>query len=181
MKRIICSGFGGQGVLTTGLLLAYALHQNGQNITWYPSYGSEMRGGTANCMIKASDDEIASPFVQEIDILITLNEPAITKFESKIAPNGYLFVNASLVHERTYRDDIHVIPIDTKELAARSNNPKGDNIAMLGAVLKATQILPLEAFESSMVKFFDDKGKGKFNHLNVSSLHSGYNEVSATV
>ncbi len=176
-QRIICSGFGGQGVLTMGLLLAYGLHKNGQNITWYPSYGSEMRGGTANCMIKASDDEIASPFVGEIDILITLNEPAIAKFESKVAPNGYLFVNSSLVHNRIYREDIHVIPIDTKELGHLSNNPKGDNIAMLGAVLKETQIISLDSFEKAMIKFFEDKGKGKFNDLNVSSLHAGYNGV----
>lgn len=173
-KRIICSGFGGQGVLTMGLLLAYGLHKNGQNITWYPSYGSEMRGGTANCMIKASDDEIASPFVGDIDILITLNEPAIAKFESKVVPNGYMFVNSSLVHKRTYREDINVVLIDTKELAALSHNPKGDNIAMLGAVLKATDLISLDAFEKALVKFFEDKGKGKFNELNVKSLHAGY-------
>lgn len=174
LQRIICSGFGGQGVLTTGLLLAYALNKNGHRITWYPSYGSEMRGGTANCMIKASDEEIASPFVKEIDILITLNEPAIVKFEESIVPGGYLFVNSSIVHDREYRSDINVIQVDTKELAQKANNPKGDNIAMLGAVLKTTQLLNLSDFELSMGQYFKEKGKEAFAEINRQALISGY-------
>lgn len=175
---IICSGFGGQGVLTTGLLMAYGFHHNGKNITWYPSYGSEMRGGTANCMVKASDSDIASPYVKKIDILVTLNEPAITKFESQVVPGGFLFVNASLVDDdRSYRDDINVIKVDTEKLAEKAGNPKGANIAMIGAVLKKTGILTFDEYNNAMTKYFTDKGKAKFNDLNTAALKAGYDSI----
>lgn len=175
---IICSGFGGQGVLTTGLLLANAFHQQGKNITWYPSYGSEMRGGTANCMVKESDEEIPSPYVKEIDVLITLNEPAIIKFEKQVVPGGYLFVNASLVPEdRQYRDDIHVVKVDTASLAKQAENPKGENIVMIGAVLKKTGLISLEDYEASMHKYFSDGGKGRFNDANSAALRLGFDSV----
>ncbi len=176
-QRIICSGFGGQGVLTMGLLLAYSLHKDGKKITWYPSYGSEMRGGTANCMVKYSDEDIASPFIKEADIVITLNEPAIAKFEDYLVPNGHLFVNASLVGERNYREDIHVHFVDTKKLAQAANNPKGENIAMLGAVLKAIPMLPVADFEEAIRKFFADRGKSAFHEANRNALYEGYNSL----
>lgn len=180
LTNIICSGFGGQGVLTTGLLLANALHRSGRKITWYPSYGSEMRGGTANCMVKASDEEIASPFVKDIDILITLNEPAINKFESRVREGGYLFVNASLVPEdKTYREDIRVIRVDTRALAEEASNPKGENIAMIGAVLQATGILPLAEYDEAMSAYFSAHGKGKFNEANSRALKLGYESAVA--
>lgn len=175
---IICSGFGGQGVLTTGLLMAYAFHHNGKNITWYPSYGSEMRGGTANCMVKASDNDIASPYVKKIDILITLNEPAISKFEKQIVPGGYLFVNASLVDDdRGYRNDIHVIKVDTEKLAEAVGNPKGANIAMIGAVLKKTGILTFEEYNKAMTQYFTEKNKAKFNKKNTAALKAGFDSI----
>ena len=105
MVEMICAGFGGQGVLTTGLILAEAGMKLGMNVLWYPSYGSEMRGGTANCTIKFSDKEIASPCAKKIDILMAMNAPAIDKFESSLRPGGLLLVNSSLVHEREYRDE----------------------------------------------------------------------------
>lgn len=178
LKRIVCSGFGGQGILTTGILIAYAGFRNDYKITWYPSYGSEMRGGTANCIVKLSDEEIASPYVQEIDILLTLNEPAIDKFEPKMAEGGWLFVNAPLVNpERTYRGDINVVKVDAKGLAAKAGNPKGANIAMLGAVLKTTALFSLETYETAMTGYFTEKGKEKFNALNSLALHHGYDSV----
>ena len=176
--EIICSGFGGQGVLTTGMLMAYAFHRSGKNITWYPSYGSEMRGGTANCMVKASDSEIASPYVKNIDILVTLNEPAITKFEGQIKYGGHLFVNASLVpDDREYREDINVTKVDTEALAAEVNNPKGANIAMIGAMLKKTHILSFDAYNDAMTKYFSDKGKSAFTAKNTAALKAGYDFV----
>lgn len=181
LTNIICSGFGGQGVLTTGLLLANAFHRSGKRITWYPSYGSEMRGGTANCMVKASDEEIPSPFVKDIDILITLNEPAINKFESRISKGGFLFVNASLVPaDKVYREDINVIRVDTRSLAEKADNPKGENIAMIGAVLKSTGILSLDEYDDAMKAYFTGHGKGKFNDANCRALMYGY-ESAETV
>ena len=178
LKRIVCSGFGGQGILTTGILIAQAGFKNNYQITWYPSYGSEMRGGTANCIVKLSDEEIASPYVQGIDILLTLNEPAIDKFEPKVAPGGWLFVNSSLVNpDRTYRHDINVVKVDAEDLAAQAGNSKGANIAMLGAVLKTTGLFSLEAYETAMTNYFTDKGKEKFNRLNSLALRHGYDSV----
>lgn len=176
MTEIICAGFGGQGVLTTGLLIAYAGHNAGNKITWYPSYGSEMRGGTANCTVKISDEEIASPYAKGIDILLTLNEPAIDKFENQVKKGGYLFVNSSMVDsKKVYRDDINVIKVDTNYLAQKANNPKGANIVMIGAALKETEFLTFVQFEEAMNKYFTEKGKAKFNDLNVAALTEGYN------
>ena len=110
MVEIICSGFGGQGVLVAGMILADAGMEEGKHVTWYPSYGSEMRGGTANCNIKMDDKEIPSPYCHDIDILYTLNDAAIDKFESQIKPGGILLVNSSLVRpERKFRHDVTVI------------------------------------------------------------------------
>lgn len=178
LQQIICSGFGGQGVLTTGMLIAFAGHHSGNIITWYPSYGSEMRGGTANCMIKISDEEIASPYVKEIDILITLNDPAITKFEASVKPGGWLFANSALVDEnRTFRDDINVVKVDAEKLAEEAGNPKGANIALVGAVLKKTGFLTYEQYRDAMNRYFTDKGKAKFNELNEKALLAGYNSL----
>lgn len=178
MTEIICAGFGGQGILTTGMMLIYAGMDLGKNVCWYPSYGSEMRGGTANCNVKISDGKIASPYCKNIDILFTMNGPAIDKFESIIKPGGYLFVNSSIVNdERNYRDDITVIKIPTMELAAKVENPKGPNIVMLGALIKATGIFGKSEFSNAMCKYFENKGKGKYNAKNVEAFEAGYNEV----
>ena len=136
MVEMICAGFGGQGVLTTGLILAEAGMKLGMNVLWYPSYGSEMRGGTANCTVKFSDKEIASPCAKKIDILMGMNAPAIDKFESSLRPGGLLLVNSSLVHEREYRDDIRVVKVPMTEIAAEHENPRGANIVMIGAIIK---------------------------------------------
>ena len=120
MVEMICAGFGGQGVLTTGLILAEAGMKLGMNVLWYPSYGSEMRGGTANCTVKFSDKEIASPCAKKIDILMGMNAPAIDKFESSLRPGGLLLVNSSLVHEREYRDDIRVVKVPRSRRSTRT-------------------------------------------------------------
>lgn len=180
LTQMICAGFGGQGILTTGILIANGAFKSGNKITWYPSYGSEMRGGTANCTIKISDGEdIASPYAKKLDILLGMSSPAIAKFEDRIKPGGYLFVNSSIVEDdRKYRDDIHVIKVDTNELAKEAENPKGANIAMIGVILNVTGLIPLESFENSIIKYFTDKGKAKFNDANVRALRVGYNSVN---
>lgn len=178
MKEMIFAGFGGQGVLTSGLIAINAAMMNGENLTWYPSYGSEMRGGTANCNVKISDDEIASPYCKAVDILFTMNEPAIEKFEDMVKPGGYLFVNSSLVGEdRAYRDDVKVVKVDATDLAAQVKNAKGSNIVMLGALMKATGLYEKDFFMDVMCKFFEDKGKGKFNPKNIEAFEAGYAAV----
>ena len=112
MTEIICSGFGGQGVLVAGMILADSGMEAGKNVTWYPSYGAEMRGGTAGCNVVISDEEIASPFCREVDILLTMNETAVDHYEKQLRPGGLLLVNSSIVHaDRTYRDDVTCIKV----------------------------------------------------------------------
>ena len=128
MTEIICSGFGGQGVLVAGMILADAGMEDGKNVTWYPSYGSEMRGGTANCNIKISEEEIPSPYCHQLDILYTLNDAAIDKFESQVRPGGILLVNSSLARkDRVYRDDIQVIKVPATDIANELGNARGTN------------------------------------------------------
>jgi len=159
MVEMICAGFGGQGVLTTGLILAEAGMKLGMNVLWYPSYGSEMRGGTANCTIKFSDKEIASPCAKKIDILMGMNAPAIDKFESSLRSGGLLLVNSSLVHEREYRDDIRVVKVPMTEIAAEHENPKGANIVMMGAMAANSDLFTEEDLERLINEFFEKKGK----------------------
>src|SRR5690606_32824504 len=145
---------------------------NGKNVTWIPSYGSEMRGGTANCNVKISDEEIASPFVKKIDVLIAMNAPAIDKFEKNIKPGGTLIVNSSLVKDREYRDDIKVIKVPATDIANNENNPKGQNIVVLGAFVRATNILDKDVFLKEMEDFF--AAKGKINPANRICFEKGY-------
>ena len=129
------------------------------NVLWYPSYGSEMRGGTANCTIKFSDKEIASPCAKKIDILMAMNAPAIDKFESSLRPGGLLLVNSSLVHEREYRDDIKVVKVPMTEIAAEHENPKGANIVMMGAMAANSDLFTEDDLERLTNEFFEKKGK----------------------
>lgn len=160
MVEIICAGFGGQGVLTTGLIVAHAAMMLDREVTWYPSYGSEMRGGTANCTIKIDDREIASPYSKHPDIVCALNAPAIDKFEGSMKPGGYLFVNTSLVTDkRVYRDDIHVVEVPMTEVAAQCENPKGANLVLLGAVAAHTGLFEVDVLDELVTAYFAKKGK----------------------
>ena len=172
---IVCAGFGGQGVLTAGLLLGSIANDRGQKITWFPSYGAEMRGGTANCTVKISDKNIGSPMTNHLDIAFTLNEPAIDKFENMIKPGGYLFVNSTIVDpDRKYRDDIRVIKVPASAEAERVGNNKGVNLIMLGALISVTGLFGKEEFEEGVCRYFEGKGKGKYNAKNVEALRAGY-------
>lgn len=133
-----------------------------------------MRGGTANCTIKISDEEIASPLAKEIDILVAMSAPAIDKFEANLRPGGYLFVNSSLVTDRKYRDDINVVEVNTTALAEEAKNPKGANIVMIGALIKRTGIMTFEGCSDAIEKYFTEHGKAKFNDANQAALKIGY-------
>ena len=173
-KEIICAGFGGQGVLTAGMLLINAGMEQDKNVLFYPSYGSEMRGGTANCTVKISDGLIASPVSKHPDILFTMNTPAIDKFEERLKPGGLLLVNSSIVPEdRTYRDDITVVKIPATDIAAEVKNPKGANLVMLGALAANSDLFSVEYMEEAIVSFFEKKGKGKYNEKNVACYRRG--------
>lgn len=160
MTEIICSGFGGQGVLVAGMILADSGMEAGKNVTWYPSYGAEMRGGTAGCNVVISDEEIASPFCAQVDILFTMNESAIDKYESKLRPGGLLLVNSSIVHaDKTYRDDVKVVKVPATDIANELGNPRGANIVMLGALAEAHPDFDGDYMCGAIDTYFAKKGK----------------------
>lgn len=172
MTEVICSGFGGQGVLVAGMILADAGMEQGKNITWYPSYGAEMRGGTANCSVKISDREIASPYCDRLNVLYTLNEASIDKFERLLVPGGVLLVNSSITRaDRVYRDDITVVKIPAADIAKQLENSRGTNIVMLGALAYASEHFDVEYMRSAIDHYFAKKGK--FNPKNAICFDRG--------
>lgn len=177
MTEIICAGFGGQGVLITGMILAYCGMQKGRHFTWYPSYGSEMRGGTANCNVKISEEEIASPYAKHLDILVSMNDVAIDKFEPAMKPGSVLVVNSSLLDEtRVFRDDIRVVKVPATKIASDLGNPRGTNIVMLGALCKETKLFEEDFMKHSIDEYFAKKGK--VNPKNSLCFDEGVKAVS---
>lgn len=160
MIEVICSGFGGQGVLVAGMILADAGMEDNKQVSWYPSYGFEMRGGAANCDVKISDGEIPSPYCLEPDVVYTLNEQAIDTYEGRLKPGGVLLVNSSLVPEgRTYRDDIKVVKVPATDIADELQNPRGTNIVMLGALACASEKYDEDKMRAAVEHYFAKKGK----------------------
>ena len=146
-EEIIISGFGGQGVLFAGQMLAYAAVEEGKHVTWRPSYGPEMRGGTAHCTVVISDDEIGSPLVRNPSAALVLNPPSMERYAPLVKPGGVLVVESALVSRRSERDDIREIRVPGKEIAERLHSPQVANMVLLGALAAATGIVSLEALE----------------------------------
>ncbi len=155
IEKIILAGFGGQGVLLIGQMLAYAAMYENKEVTWMPSYGPEMRGGTANCSVIISDSKkISSPIVTEATTVLAMNGPSLQKFEKDVVAGGKLFINASLIDEKSTRTDIDVYYVDCNEKATALGNPKVANIVALGALLKETGIVKPETIVKVMEKTF---------------------------
>ncbi len=170
--EIIISGFGGQGTLYAGQLLTYTAMDEGKQVTWIPSYGPEMRGGTANCTVIVSDTEIGSPFVQYPTAVLAMNLPSLDKYESLVAPGGYLVVNASLVNREVVRKDIHVLMIPANEIAREIGNERSANLVLLGGLIANKPILPLEALFQALEAHTTERMK-KFIPMNVEALKRG--------
>lgn len=170
----VIAGFGGQGVLFTGKVLVYSGLYEGKDVTCFPSYGPEMRGGTANCTAIVSDEEIGSPQVLNPTTVIVMNQPSLDKYENLVAENGYLVINTSLVNRKAKRDDIHVIEIPGTELAEEIGNPRLANCIMLGALAAKVDFLELSSLEKGVEKSLS-KGKKDLLELNISALHRGFN------
>ena len=141
--EIIVAGFGGQGVLFAGQLLAYAGMDEGKNVTWIPSYGPEMRGGTANCTVVVSDEEIGAALVLNPTGAIAMNRPSLDKYEELVKPGGVLVVNTSMVDRKTTRTDIKVIEVDANTIAENLGDKRMTNMVLLGALLGSLPVLPL--------------------------------------
>ena len=175
LNEIICAGFGGQGVLTAGKIIVYAAYKKGLKVTWFPSYGNEMRGGSANCNVVISDQRIASPYANHPDTLIELNCPATDRFEPMMKPGGYLFINSSLLDStREFRGDITLIKAPVTEIAQNLKNEHAANICMLGQWVKVLGMFSKEEFVRSMSEYFDQLGKGKYNAKNAEAFEAGY-------
>lgn len=171
--RCIFAGFGGQGIVSMGTLLAYAGMIANRHTTFFPAYGIAMRGGSANCTVIVSDDPVASPVVTDPDIVVVMNEVAFDFFEPSVAPGGRLFINTSLVSKRSCRQDIRQHDVPATRLAIEGGDIRMANMAMLGAVMKATGMLPIEPLVRAMARTFS----AKIQHLieqNRKVLELGY-------
>ncbi len=148
--EILIAGFGGQGVLFAGQLLAYAGLDEGKEVTWIPSYGPEMRGGTANCTVIIADEEIGSPIVRNPTAVIAMNLPSLDKYESLVKPGGVLIVNESMVDHGTSRKDITAVSVPANEIAEKIGDRRMTNMVLLGSLLANLKVLPLEAIEKAL-------------------------------
>ena len=144
-KRVIIAGSGGQGVLFFGKLLAYAAMIEGREVTCFPSYGAEMRGGTANCTVIISDCMIGSPVIRNPDVLVVMNEASYKRFLEKLLPGGVLVYDSSLIHSEIPRDDISVVKTPACGIASSLNCVQSANMAMIGAFIAATRILDIDS------------------------------------
>jgi 2-oxoglutarate ferredoxin oxidoreductase subunit gamma len=161
LHEIIISGFGGQGALFAGQLLAYGALEEGRHVTWIPSYGPEMRGGTANCTVIISDEEIGSPLVRNPSAAIVMNPPSFDRFEPLMKKGGVLVVNASLVQTPTQRTDLRWIPIQANEIAAELGTPQLANVVLLGALVAATGVLKFETLDKVLEEHISARHRDK--------------------
>ena len=172
-KQILIAGFGGQGILFSGKFLAYEGLIDGKEVSWLPSYGPEMRGGTANCSIILSDTKIGSPIVDQPDILIAMNAPSFDKYINEVRPGGKVFVDSSLIEKKSERDDVEVYYIPATKLASEKELPGLANMIMLGLMIKHTDIIPLENIDKAMQKVVPAKKQNLFD-LNKKAIQLGY-------
>lgn len=148
--EIVVAGFGGQGVLFAGQVLAYAAMDSGKHVTWFPSYGPEMRGGTANCTVIVADEDIGSPTVRHPKAVVCLNLPSLDKYEALVAPQGVLVLNRSLINRSVERGDVRVVETPANELAETLGDRRLMNSVMLGALIEATGVLTMDAIKAAL-------------------------------
>lgn len=155
--EIIMSGFGGQGIMLMGQLITYAGMLDNKNVSWIPSYGPEMRGGTAYCSVIVSDEPIGAPIVTEPNIVVAMNLPSLDRFEPNILPGGTLLINSSLIEREAKRSDLKVFRIPANDIAAELGNPKVTNMVVLGAIVAATSVVNSESVIKAFAKIFAKK------------------------
>ncbi len=172
-KEILIAGFGGQGVLFAGQVLAYAAMDIGREVTWFPSYGPEMRGGTANCTVVIADEEIGSPLVKYPPAVIALNLPSFDKYEELVQPGGVLVVNQSMVDRKAARDDITVLYIPGNEIAEETGDRRLLNMVMTGALLAAFPVMSLDDAKAALKAHLPAKHQ-KLIPNNYAAMDKGY-------
>ncbi|GAB4574009.1 MAG: 2-oxoacid:acceptor oxidoreductase family protein [Anaerolineae bacterium] len=171
-EAIIFAGFGGQGVLFAGQLLAYAAMHEGKHVTWIPSYGPEMRGGTANCTVVVSDEPIGAPLVSRPSIAVVFNNPSMLKYRDLVKPGGLLVVNSSIVEAETDREDIRVVRIPATETANQLGEVRLTNMVLCGALLAARPVVTVDTLRETIT----DKLPVRKQHLldlNLQAISKG--------
>ena len=173
-KSFIIAGFGGQGVMVMGQLLSYtACETTDKYITYFPSYGAEMRGGTANCYVVVSDEPVGAPKVSQADYVVCLNDPSMARFRNAVVPGGTIFVNCSVVTLGAEREDVHVVKVDAGSIAIELGNPKVLNLVMTGAIIGYTEVLPAENVLQTAFKKLGSK-RPELNPINEAAFRRGY-------
>ena len=180
-ERLIFAGFGGQGVMSMGQMIAYAGMIENKHVTWCPSYGPEMRGGTANCSVVVSDELVGSPIVShDATAAVIMNLPSLTKFEKDVLPNGVLLINSSLIEKKASRNDIRVAYVEANKIAGDIGNPKAANMVMLGALLTLQNIVSFDSIQQAFFKVFGERKK-EFLPGNEKALNAGRDAVKNLV
>ena len=173
MVKTIFAGFGGQGVLMMGFTLAHGAMSAGYHVTFLPAYGAEVRGGTANCTVAVSDEEIASPIASKPDHLVVLNAPSLYTFQNRVVPGGFIFLNSSIISVEPTRHDIQLFKIPSSEMAEKLGNPRTANTVMMGAFLKKTGLVPPDIFLGSLAEVMGSKKKSIIE-INRKSFSAGF-------
>lgn len=172
--QILIAGFGGQGVLFAGKFLAYKGMLEDKQVSWLPSYGPEMRGGTANCSIIISDEPVGSPIVSSPDALIVMNLPSFDKYENAVVPGGKVFVDSTLISRKAQRTDIDAYYIPATKMAADAGIPTLANMIILGKMIKETGAISFENMVDVMKKIVSAK-RAELIDINIKALEAGYN------
>lgn len=170
--EILIAGFGGQGVLTAGQLLAYAGNFEGRQVSWVPAYGPEQRGGTANCSVVLSDRPIACTLVTEPTACIVMNQPSLDKFEAAVQPGGVLVVNTSLCDKPATRQDLTILALPATEIATELGSPRFANMVALGALIRALPVVDPETVLKAMIKVMG-ADKERFVPINREAIRRG--------
>jgi len=171
-EKVIMAGFGGQGIMLMGQILAYAGMLEGKEISWIPSYGPEMRGGTANCNVTISDRKIGSPVISVPDTLIAMNRPSMEKFEDSLVKDGVLIYNSSLIDVKPERTDIKVYGLDITNTAKEMGNTKIANMIVLGSYIRATGVVSKDSVMEALKKMLPERHHDKLP-LNEKALEKG--------
>jgi 2-oxoglutarate ferredoxin oxidoreductase subunit gamma len=173
--KTVFAGFGGQGVLSMGLNLAQAAMTEGKNVTYLPAYGAEVRGGTANCTVVISNEEIASPVASAPEFVVAMNKPSLVRFQNQIQSGGVLFINSTLIEAEISRGDIDVVKVPAGEIADKLDNPKSANMVMLGAFIKKSNLVSIYTIIEELKNTL--KKKEKLIAINEKALMAGYDLV----
>lgn len=176
-EEIVIAGFGGQGVLSLGKIMAYSGLMQGMEVSWMPSYGPEIRGGTANAMVILSDTPISSPILQDFSTAIILNQPSLDKFENRIKPGGTLIYETSTITRKPTRTDINIYPVDATKAATKSGATKVANMFLLGAYMKIHPFLKLE-YVLEGIKHSVSERNWKYIPMNENAIVAGMDLIN---